>query len=64
MYSQKVGKSPLAEKRLTYSSIKRGTFGRRCYSESTCMKKKKVEPPTVPVLEMVELNQMPYVKAH
>ena len=75
MYSQKAGKSPLAEKRLTYSSIKRGTFGRRCYSESTCVKKKNVEQPqeqqqqqpspsTIPVLEMVELSQTPCVKAN
>jgi hypothetical protein len=68
MYSQKAGKSPLAEKRLIYSSIKRGTFGRRCYSESTCVKKKNVEapqpPPTIPVLEIVELSAMPCVQAH
>jgi hypothetical protein len=44
MFSQKEATSPLAEKRLIYSSIRRGIFGRRCYSESTFVKKRKDEP--------------------
>jgi len=45
MFSQNATKSPLAEKRIIYSSIKRGILGRRCYSESTFMKKRKDERP-------------------
>jgi len=40
MFSQKGGTSPLAEKRIIYSLIKRGIFGRRSYSESTFLKKR------------------------
>jgi hypothetical protein len=40
MFSQKGGESPLAEKRFLYSFIKRGRLERRCYSESTCVKKR------------------------
>jgi hypothetical protein len=35
MFSQKEVNSPLAEKRIVYSLLRRGIFGRRCYSEST-----------------------------
>jgi len=71
MFSQKAGKSPLAEKRLMYSSLKRGIFGRRCYSESTFIKKKKDERPSssqepmiTSVIELVELSVIPCVQAH
>ena len=76
MFSQKGGKSPLAEKRVIYSSIKRGIFGRRCYSESIFLKKRVGLHedherssslrmyPLVPILEMLELGQMPSAQVH
>lgn len=57
MFSQKGAKSPLAEKRVIYSSIKRGIFGRRCYSESTFVKKRSYtqeHSPSSPLQDTVE----------
>jgi len=53
MFSQKEGTSPLAEKRVIYSLLKRGTLERRCYSESVRSKK-----PVFPTLSVTSIRSI------
>ena len=69
MFSQKEVKSPLAEKRVIYSLMKRGIFGRRCYSESTYVKKRASSqedssPSPIATLELVEQKSEICVEAY
>ena len=67
MFSQKEVNSPLAEKRIVYSLLRRGTFGRRCYSESTCVTHKHRSlyvAQTIPVQTLDRVVQNPPVEAH
>ena len=69
MFSQKEVKSPLAEKRVIYSLMKRGIFGRRCYSESTYIKKRPFSqgdgsPTPTATLELVEQKSEACVDAY
>jgi hypothetical protein len=69
MFSQKEVKSPLAEKRVIYSLMKRGIFGRRCYSESTYLKKKPFSqgddsPTPITTLKLVDRKSEVYAEAY